>query len=255
MATPLLIAQLSDPHIGADWAGQDPVEGLDAAVRAIDTLEPRPVAVVVSGDLAETGADAEYEQVRALVAPLDLPLYVLPGNCDDRATLRRHFNLPGVGAEPVQYVADLDSLRLVVLDSTRPGEDGGELGAERLAWLEAALNDAADVATVIALHHPPIVTGIPAMDAIGLPAGDRRALAAVVARHPQVRRIVAGHVHRTIVANLDGCAVLAVPSSYTQFTLDFRAPGLSISREPAGIAVHAVLDGEVISHVQHVHPH
>src|SRR3954466_4634458 len=147
MDTPLLLAHISDPHVGADWAGQDPVERLAAAVRGIDALAPRPIAVLVSGDLAETGADAEYEQVRALMGSLDLPLYVLPGNCDDRATLRRHFDVPGVGAEPVQYVADLGALRLVVLDSTRPGEDGGELDEERLAWLDAALGDAAEAAT------------------------------------------------------------------------------------------------------------
>lgn len=252
MPTPFLLAQLSDPHIGADWAGRNPVERLAAAVRAIGSLEPRPSAVLVSGDLAETAADAEYEQARALLAPLELPLYMLPGNHDDRAALRRHFDVPGAGGEPVQYTVDLGSLRLVVVDSTCPGEDRGELDGGRLAWLDGALGGAADIPTVIAMHHPPMATGIPAMDAIGLPEGDRRALGAVVARHAQVRRIVAGHVHRTIAADLDGCAVLAVPSTYMQLRLDFRAPGLSLADEPAGFAVHAVLDGEVASHVQHV---
>src|SRR3954467_2614258 len=102
------------------------------------------------------------------------------------------------------------------------------------------------------MHHPPVLTGVPAMDAIGVPAADRGAPAAVVARHPQVRRILAGHVHRTIAGNLGGGAGLAVPSTYAQFRLDFRAPGLAISREPAGFAVHAVVDGEVISHVRHL---
>src|SRR3954447_23214549 len=70
MDTPLLLAHISDPHVGADWAGQDPAERLAAAVRAIDALAPRPVAVLVSGDLAETGADAEDEQVGALMGSL-----------------------------------------------------------------------------------------------------------------------------------------------------------------------------------------
>jgi 3',5'-cyclic-AMP phosphodiesterase len=254
MAAPFLLVQLSDPHIGADWAGHDPVERLAAVVRAVGKLEPRPAAVIVSGDLVESAADAEYEQVRALLEPLGLPLHLLAGNHDDRAALRRHFDVPGAGGEPVQYAVELGPLRLVVLDSTCPGEEGGRLDGERLAWLDAALDDAAGLPTMIAMHHPPIVTGVPAMDAIGLAAHDRRALAAVVARHPQVRRIVAGHVHRPVATDLGGCAVLAAPSTYVQLRLDFQAPELSLSGEPPGFAIHAVLDGEVTSHVRYVRP-
>src|SRR5919204_788816 len=136
---PFLLVQLSDPHIGAEWGGGDSVAMLAAAVASVRTLVPNPDAVLISGDLADHAVDLEYEQVRELVAPLQAPLYVLPGNHDDRLALRRHFDVPGADGQPVQYAADLGPLRLVALDSQRTGEESGELDADRLAWLEETL--------------------------------------------------------------------------------------------------------------------
>ena len=252
MSHRFLLAQISDFHIGGEWAEADPVAGLAATLEVVDSLRPQPDAVLVSGDLADTATDAEYEQVRELLAPLEVELYVLPGNHDDRSALRRHFGLPGAGDSPVQYSVDLGPLRLVVLDTTRPGEDPGSLDAERLAWLDAELSAAREQPTLLAMHHPPLLTGIPAWDELGLPAADRRALAEVVERHPQVRRLVAGHVHRAITAELAGRPVMTVPSTYVQARLRFGAEEIELAAEPGGFAVHAVLDGELISHLQPV---
>ena len=201
-----LLAQISDPHIGADWGGDGtPDAGLAAAVAAVSALDPRPGALLVSGDVAEHAAAAEYDRARELLARAGIPVHVLPGNHDDRAALRSGFGLAGNAGEPVQYAVDLGPLRLVALDSTRPGEDGGALDGARLAWLDEALADVPGTPTVIALHHPPLVGGIPAMDAIGLPASDRVALAAVV-RYGIARccGFVAGHFHRTITGRARG---------------------------------------------------
>jgi Icc protein len=252
MKRPFLLVQLSDPHVGADWGDGDPVAMLAAAVESVRALEANPDAVLISGDLADHALDAEYEQVRELLAPLEAPLYVLPGNHDDRLALRRHFGVPGADREPVQYAAELGPLRLVVLDSKRAGEDRGELDGDRLAWLEAALAAAPGVPTLLALHHPPLATGIPGFDKLGLPAADRVALGKVIAAHPQVRRVVAGHMHRTISAELGGRHVLAVPSTYVQARLEFGVEEVQISADPSGFAVHALLDGELVSHVQPV---
>jgi Icc protein len=252
MSSPFLLLHLSDPHIGANWDDGDPAARFAAAVESARALLPQPDAVLVSGDLTDNGSDAEYERVREILAPLAAPHYVLPGNHDDRHALRRGFGGPGAGGEPVQYAVDLGPVRLVALDTTRPGEDTGELDAARLDWLDAELAAAPDAATLLAMHHPPILTGVPSLDALGMPAADRRALGEVVARHPQVRRLVAGHVHRTIAGELAGRPVLAVPSTYLQARLDFASVELEFAAEPAGFAVHAVLDGEVMSHVQPV---
>jgi 3',5'-cyclic AMP phosphodiesterase CpdA len=176
----------------------------------------------------------------------------MAGNHDDRGVLRRAFDLPGAADEFVQYAADLGPMRLVVLDSTVPGEDRGELDSPRLDWLEAELAGAPETPTIVAVHHPPVAIGIPVWDEIGLSAADRRALGQVLERHPQVRRVVAGHTHRTLAGELGGRPVLAVPSTYLQARLDFRLDRIEMTAEPAGFAVHALSDGELLSHVQPV---
>ncbi|HEX8120025.1 MAG TPA: metallophosphoesterase [Solirubrobacteraceae bacterium] len=252
MNRPLLLAQLSDPHIGAEWAPADPVAGLRAAVAAVRALPAPPDAVLVTGDLSDHATDAEYEQVRELLAPLGAPLCVLPGNHDDRSALRRHFGLPGTGDEPVEYGVDLGPLRLVVLDTTRPGEDDGALDGGRLDWLAAELAAAPEQPTLLAMHHPPLVTGVPGWDEFALAAADREALAAVVARHAQVRLLVAGHVHRPMTAQLAGRPVSTAGSTYVQMRADAASDGVVMTDEPASLSLHAVSGGELITHVHTV---
>jgi 3',5'-cyclic AMP phosphodiesterase CpdA len=254
VSDPFLLVQLSDPHVGADWIDADPLALLADAVGSVLAMAQQPDAVVVSGDLTDHGADVECEAVRETLAILDVPIHVLPGNHDLREPIRRCFELPGHADEPIQYAVDLGPLRLVVLDTTIPGEDAGALDAERLGWLDAALAQEPDALTVIAMHHPPLVSGVPAFDRIALARPDQRALGEVVARHPQVERFVAGHVHRVMAAQLAGRAVLTVPSTYVQTQLDFSLEEIELADEPAGFGVHAVRDGELSSHVQPVIP-
>jgi 3',5'-cyclic AMP phosphodiesterase CpdA len=229
------------------------VPRLAAAVESVRAVRPQPDAVLLSGDLADHATDEEYEQLRELLAPLQAPLYALPGNHDDRRALHRHFGVPGGDAEPVCYSVDLGPLRLVVLDTKRPGEDSGALEGDQLDWLEAELSAAPEQLTLLAMHHPPLVIGVPAWDEIGLAASDRRAFGDVVERHRQVRRIVCGHFHSTITGELSGRGVLVVPSTYVQTRLDFDAKEVELTSEHAGFAIHAVVDAELVSHVQTVH--
>lgn len=252
LSRPFLLAQLSDPHIGGDWFDDQSVPRLTAAVESVRAIRPQPDAVLVSGDLADHATDEEYEQVRELLAPLQAPLYVLPGNHDDRRALHRHFGVPGGGGEPVCYSVDLGPVRLVVLDTKRLGEDSGALEGEQLDWLDAELAAAPEQLTLLAMHHPPLVIGVPAWDEIGLAALDRQALESVIQRHEQVRRVACGHFHSTITGEFAGRSVLVVPSTYVQSRLDFTAKEVELTSEHAGFAVHAVVDGELISHVQTV---
>jgi len=252
LSRPFLLAQLSDPHIGADWFDDQSVPRFAAAVESVRAIRPHPDAVFVSGDIADNATDEEYEQVRQLLAPVEAPSYVLPGNHDDRRALRRHFAVPGSDGEPVCYSVDLGPLRLVVLDTTRPEEAAGELDAERLEWLDAELAAAPLQPTLLAMHHPPLVIGVPAWDEIGLEQPDRRALRDVLERHEQVRRLACGHLHSTMTGEFAGRGVLVAPSTYVQSRLDFSATEIDLTAKHADFVVHAVLDDELISHVKAV---
>lgn len=246
MSRPFLLAQLSDPHVGATWTDADPAARLEAVVEAVRPHQPD--AVLVTGDVADHGAAEEYAVARELLERIGAPLYVLPGNHDDRAALRAAFDIPGDG--PVQYAVELGPLLLVVVDTTVPGEDRGELDAVRLEWLDGALDGRP---AVVAMHHPPIALGIEPWDAIGIPADERAALAAVLERHPRVEAVVGGHIHRTITAEIGGRVALSVPSTYVQARLDFGAEAIQVdSDDPPAFALHALVDGRLVSHVHQV---
>jgi 3',5'-cyclic AMP phosphodiesterase CpdA len=224
-----------------------------AAVESVRAVRPQPDAVLLSGDLADHATDEEYEHLHELLAPLQAPVYVLPGNHDDRRALHRHFGVPGGDGEPVRYSVDLGPLRLVVLDTTRPGEASGALKGDQLDWLDAELAAAPEQPTLLAMHHPPLVIGVPSWDEIGLASADRHALGDVIERHQQVRRVVSGHFHSTITGELAGRGVLVVPSTYVQTRLDFNVRELELTSELPGFAIHAVVDGELVSHIKAVH--
>jgi 3',5'-cyclic AMP phosphodiesterase CpdA len=254
---PFTIATLSDCHIGATW-GIDPTATLEAVVDTVRaTLAmARPDAVVVTGDIAHTPTRDEYEGARTLLERLGAPVFALPGNHDNRELLRGSFGLPASGSASgnLSYIADLGPVRLVALDTKQPGTARGRLEPERLEWLARVLAEDRVTPTLVAMHHPPIATGVPALDAIGIADHERAALAELLARHPQVGQIVAGHVHRTIAGTFGGRPVLAIPSTSAQLALDFEAPDVRVVLEPPCFALHLLLDGLFVTHVAPVLP-
>ena len=224
----MILAQLSDPHIRLPPEDEGSGTALEAAVRAVLALDPLPDAVIVTGDLADGALPAEYERVSALLDLLPMPVHLLPGNHDE-----------GVEAG---YAVEVGEMRLVACDTTIAGRDEGEVDLE---WLEATLDD---TPTIVAMHHPPILTGIGGLDAIGLT--NRDALAGLLQRSPQVRRVIAGHVHRGAFGVVGGCGVVACPSTNLQAKLEIGTEGFTVVREPPAFAVHALVDGELVSHLQ-----
>jgi 3',5'-cyclic-AMP phosphodiesterase len=251
----MLIAQITDTHIKPEgvlaYRRVDTASFLARAVDHILHLDPRPDAVLATGDLVDAGEEAEYERLRRLLAPLPMPVYLIPGNHDDRVGIRRvfadHGYLPREGF--IQYVVEGGPLRMVALDTLRPGSSGGVMDAERIAWVDARLAEAPTTPTLIFMHHPPFKTGIPYMDTIGLDGAD--AFADVVRRHPQVERVVCGHLHRSIQARWAGTVAMTAPSTAHQVAFDVREDAeLGFTLEPPGYALHLWREGlGLVSHV------
>jgi len=248
---PFLLVQLSDPHVRDD--DPQPERMLADAVRRVAAMDPAPGAVLLTGDLTEHGRPHEYERVGELLAPLEMPLHVLGGNHDDREAMRAAFPAADAGDGDYRYATRCGPLRLVVADTSDPGRIEGRLGDERLAWIDARLGEDRETPTVLAMHHPPLLIGIPAWDAIGLPAADHAALGEILTGHPHVARVVAGHVHRAALGTAGGRPVFACPSTWVQGLLDFGHPDeLELAAEPPAYAVHAVTAGGITTHVQSV---
>lgn len=212
----MLIAQISDLHCTAE--GREVVPGVNSvayARRAVDrilALPDRPDAVIVTGDLADRVEPAEYAAAAAVLAALPMPVHLVPGNHDDRAMIRAafpsHAYLPAEGR--LNYAVDLGALRLIGLDSLVDGQIHGTIGGEGLGFLDRMLKAAPDRPTIVFLHHPPFETGMPIMDRWRLT--DAITLEAIVARHPAVLRVLAGHVHRHVTASFGGTIAMTAPA-------------------------------------------
>ncbi len=255
MARPFILIQISDPHLGEPAiGGVKPKKALREVLAAVAAL-PDPIdAILVSGDLAEHAAAAEYALAAELIGGLGVPFYVLPGNHDERAAMRAAFDLPGAAEAALDYAVDLGPLRLVVLDSTIPGEDRGGWEPGQLEWLEAKLAEAPAQPTILAMHQPPLTTGMADWDAVNQPAAERAALAAVIERHPQVAAIVGGHLHRIAASSLAGRPVIAAPSTFVQARPVYGTEKTKLKGLTRGFVVHTLRDGELASQVEIVAP-
>jgi len=263
MTMKTLLAQLTDLHIREPgrlaYGRLDTAPYLRAAVGAINTLPQRPHAVVLTGDLTDFGRAEEYAHLAEILAPLTMPLYLLPGNHDERAQLRRsfaHHTYLGDG-EFVQYSIALaepsdqnPGLQLVCLDTVDAGAPSGRLCTKRLQWLSDTLAGLKASTVIIAMHHPPFQTFIGHMDRIGLLEG-AEALAEILAAHPQVERVICGHLHRTIYARLGGAVVSTAPSPAHQVNLDLSPDAASAwVLEPPGFHLHAWSGSQgIVTHV------
>ncbi|WP_153479463.1 phosphodiesterase [Segnochrobactrum spirostomi] len=242
----ILIAQLTDLHLRPRGLPAlrvvETATMVRRAVARVLALDPRPDAVVITGDIADTPDPREYELARDLLSPLPMPVYAVPGNHDSSEALRTAFADAAwahqSAAGSLQFAVDVGPVRLVGLDTNVPDETHGFLGAERLDFARNALAAAPDRPTLMALHHPPIPSGMKDMDAIGLRDAD--ALAALVRANPQVGLVVAGHVHRPYVAPFGGAVGIVAPSVCHQTVLNLSGRGKPLfAFEPPAFLLHA----------------
>ena len=255
----MLLAQISDPHVTAKgkrlFGRIDTPAFLQRAVAHLNTLARRPDFVWITGDLVDQGSPAEYAHLRELLGGLQIPWALMPGNHDDRANLRQAFAdqpyLPRDG-EFLQYAVDDLPLRLLALDTLIPGESGGRLCQARLDWLADRLEERPDLPVIIAMHHPPFLTGLSEMDTIN--CDNSAALGVLVAEHPRIERIVCGHVHRPMVVRWNGTVVTTAPATAHQVALDLKdgIPTAWIMEPPACHLHYWRADAGLVTHLSYI---
>jgi 3',5'-cyclic AMP phosphodiesterase CpdA len=249
----MLLAQISDMHYkqrGVLVFGK--VDAHAFLVRCLDqirALEPAPDALLITGDLTNDGDLSAYRELATMLDELRFPLYPIPGNHDNRKGMREIFPaLEALAAEDTLcYAVDDFPVRIVALDSLVDGEPYGQLGEAQLDWLRATLSAAPDKPTVVMLHHPPFKTGIGHMDWSML--RDAEALAAAIRDHPQVERVLVGHVHRPIQTRFAGTIAQTCPGVAHQVKLTLgegRGPWIM---EPPGFLLHRwTAEGDLVTH-------
>lgn len=203
--------------------GLDPEARLTAAVTAINQTHPALDAVILLGDLAESGDPEAYQLLARILDGLDAPVHPMMGNHDNREAARRVFpSLADDGNGFVQFTLALPGATCVCLDTLRPGKTSGELCEQRLDWLDRVLGQAQPEAPVFLFqHHPPFRTGIACMDRIALenPEAEWEVLSA----HKLPAQLFVAHVHRPVSGNWRGIPVHAQRGTNHQIGWDVDA--------------------------------
>jgi Icc protein len=243
------IAQISDLHIKPPgtlaYGRVDTAKALERCVATLNEFSPAPDFVVISGDLADTPTSEEYDYLKHLLAPLNLPFAAIPGNHDSRELMR--VALPradyAFASGPLNQKVEVGGLDLLLLDSSVPGRPHGELEAPTLQWLDAMLASSRDRPALLFLHHPPFLTGIWHMDRQNL--GSSAELALIVKRHPRVQLVATGHVHRAVLTMFAGVPATICPAPNHAVDLDLaelRQPSFKI--EPPAFHLHSWFPGQ-----------
>jgi 3',5'-cyclic-AMP phosphodiesterase len=185
---------LTDLHMvptGCTIIGLDPYIRLQSAISHINRFHADADGVVVMGDITNDGDSVSYARVKQLLAKLRPPCHAMIGNHDDRAEFRAAFPLAPVDPHGfVQSVVELADVRLILLDTVMPGQVGGRLCDDRLAWLETQLSDGQGRAALIFMHHPLHDVGFAGMDAQRLPNNACLTMRRSTGSSPATRRSV-----------------------------------------------------------------
>ena len=204
------LAQISDTHIRADDGGAAAGQLKRAMAQA---REYGADVILLTGDLVNDEREDEYAALAEAIADPPAPLFLMPGNHDERAQMRRQFPhhnyLPREG--PMHFTIEGYPVRIVALDDTVPGETHGLLRRSGAEWLESTLSAERSQPTIVALHHPPFLTHDLLFDKIGLL--DAEEFANVISRHRQVMRVICGHHHRVAFGQSAHAPVIVAPSS------------------------------------------
>lgn len=221
--------QISDTHLAADGVLVSNRLATDVSLkRLIDRLLDGKSqwgeidAVLVTGDISDDGSMESYTRYKSLLAPLQLPVYVIPGNHDARETMRLAFQEDGYLPEsgPLNWYQRIGEVHVIGLDTLVDGHGYGLLIPETLQFLEEHVKAAKKEPLLIALHHPPFKTGIVFMDAIGLQ--NIKEFQQVLRFAKGEVRVVCGHIHSMFVSGMGGQVAISCPSPCSNFEADLR---------------------------------
>tara|TARA_B100000929_G_scaffold30971_1_gene22604 strand:+ start:238 stop:1035 length:798 start_codon:yes stop_codon:yes gene_type:complete len=227
----------------------DTSETLKKAVQLLNSLEPQPDVVLVTGDLTDDGTKEQYSLLLEMLSSLNAPLLPLPGNHDERSEFLNAFSstLPDeIPENHCSYVIDNFPVRLIALDTSLPGQHDALFSEDHELWLSTVLSQEKDKPTLIFTHFPPFETGINFMDLSGLKSADR--LEKIIRNNPQVKLVVSGHLHRSIQTSFASTMISVCPSTGNQLKLDLNPKNGSAVDEPPGFQLHLWKNDRFVTH-------
>jgi len=209
------LVQLTDQHLFTDpgraLRGVPTLPALRATLAAAREDLAGCDAILATGDLVQDDPGG-YAHFRREFEALGKPVLCIPGNHDDLKAMHTELSQP-----PFQLggIYDAGDWRVILLDSTVPGQTGGALSDSTLQLLNDSLAAAPARHALVCLHHHPVPMKSRWLDTVGLTnPGD---FFEVLSRHTQVRGVLFGHVHQEVDDVREGLRILATPSTCSQF--------------------------------------
>lgn len=211
------LVHISDLHFGHHDTSVSSGLGADIAAQA-------PNLVVASGDFTQRGISAEFQEARAFLQSLSVPVFAVPGNHDlgkhpvrrflDPYRYYRQFIAPEI--EPFLELGQEDErMAIVGLNTTRrlPADrdwSNGSINQAQLNRIEAEFARATPGALRVVVAHHPLMQ--PEGETLRATRPVRRAdLALESFARMGVRLVLSGHFHLSFVRKYQNIVVEGVP--------------------------------------------
>jgi Icc protein len=234
---PVLLAQISDLHLDGSERATRRAERVMDHLRAL----PRPVdALLVTGDIADHGEEAEYEEAAGILAA-PFPVLTCPGNHDVRPAYRKALLGQTPDHDPINRIHHIAGAAVLMCDSTIPGRAEGRLDDQTLDWIDTQLKALPrNTPALIAFHQPPVELHHPLPDSGMLEQPGR--LAALLGTHPQVVAVLTGHAHTAAVSTFAARPLIVGPAVTWTLRMPWEGDRPADRDQPPGLAFHILGD-------------
>jgi 3',5'-cyclic-AMP phosphodiesterase len=209
----LIIAQVSDTHLTLDAPDAERrMRDFASTIADINTLDPAADVIVHTGDIVHNGRQEEYAESRAILAKARAPVYVLPGNKDDRANLNAAFFARDYSiSQFIDYSVEDFPVLLIALDTLKPGGNRGEFRPEQARRLIELIDAEPGKPIAVFTHHPPFeVTVGPDRFHFERPESMAR-LREALQHGERIIAVFSGHVHRAATGRIGRIPASVVP--------------------------------------------
>ncbi len=209
----MIIAHISDTHLALDASDvARRMRDFASTIADINALDPAPDVIVHTGDIVHNGRADEYAQAAAILKTARAPVYVLPGNKDDRTNLRAAFFAPGrLVSAFIDYAVEDFPVRLIALDTLSPGKSRGDFRRDQVEYLISLIDAEPHKPIAVFTHHPPFEVTV-GPDRFHFETMDGMArLHDALQRSPRIVAVFSGHVHRAAAGQVGRIPASVVP--------------------------------------------
>lgn len=239
------LVQITDLHVAGE---HDLTNGVDVRRNFLDILKATkalsPDLIVLSGDLCYDKADENvYHWIKSHLDFIKIPYTIIGGNHDNSKMIARVFKIEHLlVSDELYYKRIAGNNTLLFLETS-----SGYVSREQLIWIEYELSRL-DHDSVIFMHHPPVIAGVPHMD-LNYPLRNMEAVQEVFFQFPHHLSIFCGHYHVEKTLCVKNLTVHITPSTYFQIDWQqesFKVDHLRIALREINLRDDGIVESAVV---------